>query len=52
MHLAFINQSFSPDTLETSDLDYLLMNGLSRSPYVPYDPSTNLIAYLIRPQLP
>ena len=52
IHLAFINQSFSPDTLETFDLDYLLMNALSRSPYVPYNPSMNLIAYFIKPQLP
>jgi len=52
IHLAFINQSFSPHTLETSDLDYLHLNALSRSPYVPYDRSTNLIAYLIKPQLP
>ena len=52
IHLAFINQSFSPDTFETSDLDYLYLNALSRSPYAPYDLSMNLIAYLTKPQLP
>jgi len=37
MYLAFNNQSSSPHTLETSNLDHLHLNALSRSPYVPYN---------------